>query len=245
MIILLINPNTTQLITERAVDAARSVASSGTVIDGVTGHFGAPIINSLTDNAIGAYCAIELAAKHANDYDGIVLAVSFDTALFELREMLSIPVAGMSESAMQEASRLGGRFSLISFGQRTKLLYEKLAIRYGKARQLASVRCLDALTPSQMSDTDFLAELVSEELAVAVKEDGAEVGILSATAFTGLADKLNCNIPVVDGVTTAVRAIESAVQGASGELIDLQFPEKKQLEGVSIELANWYSKLPN
>ncbi len=122
---------------------------------------------------------------------------------------------------------------------------QKLAIWYGKAGQLASVRCLDALTPSQMSDTDFLAELVSEELAVAVKEDGAEVGILSATAFTGLADKLNCNIPVVDGVTTAVRAIESAVQGASEELIDLNFPEKKQLEGVSIELENWYSKLPD
>ena len=240
MKILLINPNTTELVTHRAAGAARMATAPGTIIEGVTGHFGAPIINSLTDNAIGTYCAIELAAQHAINYDAVILAVSFDSGLFELREMLSIPVAGMSESAMRQAAKIGQRFSLISFGHRTKLMYEQLAQRYGMSDRLASVRCIETLSDEQMADLDFLIDRVGRELRFAHSEDEADSAVLSATVFAGLANRFNDDIPVIDGITAAVREIQSQ-QGDLPTLSSNRFPEPKQLKNVPYALNKLYS----
>ena len=74
---------------------------------------------------------MELAARHASDCDAILLAVSFDSALAELRELLAIPVVGMTEAAMLTACMVGDRFALLSFGDRAMPLYERLAQNYG------------------------------------------------------------------------------------------------------------------
>ncbi len=43
---------------------------------------------------------LQLAARHAEEVDAVILAVSYDTALYAAREMLDIPVVGMTEAAM-------------------------------------------------------------------------------------------------------------------------------------------------
>ena len=245
---LLINPNTTELITERAIAAARSAASVGTKFEGVTGAFGVPIINSRTDNVIGSYCAIDLAAMHAADFDGVLLAVSFDSGLYELREMLSIPVAGFTESAIRKACRLGQHFSLISFARRTKPLYESLTRKYGVNDRLAGVRCMVAPTPSELSREDLLIERVQHEINETVRKDGADVAVLCATAFAGFTKHLSVNIPVVDGIEAAVSDLEQYCREQPHELknlADANFPQKKTLVGVSNELRQLYSGFPD
>ena len=243
---LLINPNTTELITQRALDTARSFASDGTKFEGVTGKFGVPIINSRTDDVIGSYCAIELAARFAAQFDGILLAVSFDSGLYELREMLSIPVAGFTESAIRKACKLGQQYSLISFAARTQPLYETLARKYGSYDRLASVRCMAALTPSQMQREDILIKRVRHEIAEAVRHDGADVAVLCATAFAGLADRISVEIPLVDGIEAAVSDLEQYRQRADKLkiLTDSSFPQRKIPTGVSTELEQLYSGFP-
>ncbi len=246
MKILLINPNTTETITELALNTALSAASPGTKIDGVTGHIGAPIINSQSDMAIGTYCAIELAATHANNYDAILLAVSFDCGLYELREMLPIPVAGLSESAMRLACKLGGKFSLLSFGSRTKLLYENLVAKYGMQENLASVRCLETLSSAQINCSEFLANSVLEEIDSAVIQDKADICVLAATVLSGLASQLNIEVPVVDGIVAAVEELEASViqPKSSNMLTDSTYPESKQMQGVSDELKSLFAAFP-
>ena len=109
MKLLLINPNTSPFVTERAVEASRSVATPGTMIDGVTGTFGAPIINCEADLAIGAYSTLELAAKYAHGYDAVGLAVSFDCGLAAVREILDVPVVGLAEASVKKALEIGDR----------------------------------------------------------------------------------------------------------------------------------------
>ena len=245
--VLLINPNTTELITQRALEAARSFASDGTVFEGVTGTFGVPIINSRTDDVIGSYCAIDLAAKYAAQFDGILLAVSFDSGLYELREMLSIPVTGFTESAIRKACKLGQRYSLISFAARTQPLYEALVRKYGMDNRLASVRCMAALTPSDMQRTDVLIKRVTHEVEEAVRHDGAEVAVLCATAFAGLANRITVEIPVVDGIEAAVYDLERyRLQPDKLKcLTDSSFPQRKIPTGVSKELQQIYSRFPD
>lgn len=244
---LLINPNTTELITQRALEAARSFASDGTEFEGVTGAFGVPIINSRIDNVIGSYCAIDLAAKYAAQFDGILLAVSFDSGLYELREMLPIPVAGFTESAIRKACQLGQKYSLISFAERTQPLYEALARKYGMDDNLASVRCMAALSPSEMRRTAVLIERVTCEVEKAVRHDGAQVAVLCATAFAGLANRIPIEIPIVDGIKAAVNDLELFRQQPDKlkHLTDSSFPQRKIPTGVSDELQQIYSRFPD
>jgi hypothetical protein len=55
-----------------------------------------------------------------------VLGVSLDTALWELRKQLAVPVTGMMEAGLLVASTVGSRYEVLTFGARMILLYEEL-----------------------------------------------------------------------------------------------------------------------
>ena len=246
MRILLINPNTSEFVTERAVTAARAIAELTTVIEGVTGQFGAPIINSETDMAVGAHSAVDLAAAHAGEYDAVGLAVSFDTGLAALREMLSIPVAGMAESSIRNASEYGERVALVSFGERTRPLYERLALRHLNKSNFAGVRCMEALTVEQMNNADELQERIAVEIDKTRKELDCDAIILLATAFAGLSEGMSLEVPVIDAVVSMIRELEAAAQNENiaRMLTDEAQPQRKLMSGVSQSLSNFYQKLP-
>ena len=65
MKILLINSNTSQVVTDKVAAGARAVASPGTVILAVCGEFGARVMGTRSEEAIGHHSTIALAAKHA------------------------------------------------------------------------------------------------------------------------------------------------------------------------------------
>ncbi len=246
MRILLINPNTSEFVTDRAVNAAREIAASDTTVEGVTGQFGAPIINSETDMVVGAHSAVDLAALHATGFDGVGLAVSFDTGLAALREMLPIPVAGMAESSIRLALKQGERIALVSFGERTRPLYERLALRYMSQDKLAGVRCMEALSPDQMNDHDYLQDRIVLEVEKTMDELECDAIVLLATAFAGLSGKVPHKIPVIDSVAAMIVELES-VEGndrVSRMLMDDASPQNKLMHGVSEDLANFYRNLP-
>ena len=246
MRILLINPNTSEFVTNRAVNAAREIAASDTTVEGVTGKFGAPIINSETDMVVGAHSAVDLAATHSTGFDGVGLAVSFDTGLAALREMLSIPVAGMAESSIRLALKQGERIALVSFGERTRPLYERLALRYMSQDKLAGVRCMEALSPDQMNDPDYLQDRIVLEVEKTMSELECDAIVLLATAFAGLSGKVPHRVPVIDCVAAMIVELESSEGNdrVSRMLTNDASPQHKLMCGVSEDLANFYRNLP-
>ena len=247
MKILLINPNTTETVTQRAVQAAQTVSGPETEIDGVTGAFGAPIINSETDMVVGAHSAVDLAARHVDGYDAVGLAVSFDTGLSALREMLSVPVAGMAESAIRSAREHGRQIALVSFGKRTIPLYERLALRYLDRQSLAGVRCMDALSSEQLNDAAYVQQRIALEVEKTLSEINCDVIILLATAFAGLCRKQDYQVPVIDAVEAMMTELESAATDPkiAARLTDPLQPERKTMQGVSDELAAYYLGFPS
>src|SRR5581483_6821626 len=131
MRILVLNANTTSFVTETAANEAKRVASPGTEIVPATGDFGAAIVGTRAEHAIAEHAAVVLAARHAPGCDAVVIAVSYDTALKPLREMLDIPVVGMTEAALLAAGMVGGPIGLISFGKRVWPVYRELIAAYG------------------------------------------------------------------------------------------------------------------
>ncbi|HKS60720.1 MAG TPA: aspartate/glutamate racemase family protein, partial [Xanthobacteraceae bacterium] len=143
MRILVMNANTTDFVTQTAAAEARRVASPGCEIVTATADFGAAIVATRSEHAIAEHAAVVLAARHAKGCDAVVIAVSYDTGLKALREMLDIPVIGMTEAALLSACMLGGPIGLISFGRRVWPIYRELVEGYGLAGRIAGKRVLE------------------------------------------------------------------------------------------------------
>jgi allantoin racemase len=123
MKLLLVNGNTTQVVTDRVVAEATRCAAPGTAITGVTARFGVGIVSTEAEEVIAGHAVLDALAANFTGHDAAILAISFDTALLGARQIVPIPVIGMTEASLLTACLLGRRFGLISFGQSSRAMY--------------------------------------------------------------------------------------------------------------------------
>ena len=210
MRLLLVNANTSQIVTDKVALQARASASPGTVVVAVTGTFGARVIGSRAEHAIGEHSTVALVAQHAGGCDAVVIAVSYDTGLRAARELLDVPVVGMTEAALLTACMLGGRIGVVTFGRRVLPLYHELVASYGLAARIAGWRTLESTAAYQPGAHDVLdAELVAAANDL-VERDGAETVLLAGAVMAGVPARLQPQVPVplIDGIACAVRQAE-------------------------------------
>ena len=217
MRILVLNANTTEFVTGTAAAEARRVASLGTEIVPATADFGGAIVATRAEHAVAEHAAVVLAARHAPGCDAVVIAVSYDTGLKALREMLSTPVVGMTEAALLTACMLGGRIGLVGFGARVWPMYRELIEGYGLWGRIAGSRVLEntaAYKPSDYSALD--AELVTSAKDLITK-DGAETIVLLGAVMAGVSRRIETcvPVPVLDGMRCAIPQAEALVRIAA------------------------------
>ena len=213
MKILLLNANTSQFVTDACAKEARASASAGTEIVAVTGEFGARIIGSRAENAIAQHAILELAAKHHRGCDAVVIAVSYDTGLAALRELLPIPVVGMTEAALITACMAGGRVGMVTFGRHAVPVYREVVESYALERRLAGIDALDVSTDAY-AYPERLADALVAACEGLVDRDGAEAVILAGAAMAGMQRTLQARVPVplLDGIACGVRQAELLVR---------------------------------
>ncbi|MEO8741528.1 MAG: aspartate/glutamate racemase family protein [Casimicrobiaceae bacterium] len=218
MRILLINPNTSQSVSDLIGAEARRAASATTQIEVMTAPFGVAYIETRFEALIGAYAAANLAAEHESSFDALVIAAFGDPGIAGIREAIDIPVVGLTEGALMSACLLGGRFSIIAISRRITAWYRECVQVNGLIDRLASIRCLDQpLRDIGAVQGDHETRL--RELSIrAVEEDGADVIVLAGAPLAGLARSIRKDIPVplVDGVSSAVRHAETLIALAPG-----------------------------
>jgi len=204
--ILAVNPNTSKDVTGAFVAAARRNAPAGVEIDGVTGEFGATIVSYEAENVIAAHAALELIAKHAAGYDAIILAISFDTALIAIAELLPTPVIGITHAAC-EAARMGDRaVGVVSFGAVSLPLYKRVIEGYG-------FRPLAYEVVEIESTADYLSPMAKDRAVLKAVADladaGAEAVAICGSAIVGMAERLapQASLPLYDGVASVAAAL--------------------------------------
>jgi allantoin racemase len=245
MRLLIVNANTSEFVTAKVAAAARDCARAGTEIVPVTGRFGAKVIATRTELAVAEHATVELLAEHAAGCDAAVIAVSYDSALRAAREMLSIPVVGITEAALLTACMLGGRIGLIVFGSRVLPIYRELVASYGLADRVAGWRAVDSAAPyaaGDQSEADTLAVQAARDL---VERDHAEVVVLTGAVMAGVPRRLQprVDVPLLDGVNCAVRQAEllvdlAAVKPRTGSYAALP---ARELSGVGAALISRFS----
>lgn len=235
MRLLLINPNISESVSRLILDEARRSAPDGMDIEIVTAPFGVAYIETRFEALIGAYAAAQLAAEHHGRFDAVVVAAFGDPGLAALREVLPIPVTGLTEAALANAARQGRRFSVIAISRRIQPWYREVIAATEFGDRLASIRSLEE--PLQRIDAiqqDHAAAL--KDLAErAVHDDGADVIVLAGAPLAGLARSLQGRlpVPVVDGVASAVgHAAMLVAQAAGGAPAGSELPPVKPNQGL-------------
>ncbi len=217
MHLLLINPNTTVAITDLVQAAALTVAAPGTTFKAATGRFGARYITTRAASAIAAHAALDAYAEHGKSADGVILACFGDPGLAGLKELCPCPVVGMAEAACHMAAPLGRRFAIVTGGERWGPMLEEFVASIGLADKLA---CVTAVAPSGgdiARDPEAAYGLLAEACNACVATHGAEAIILGGAGLAGIASKIAARVPVplVDGVTAAVKTAEALVTMAA------------------------------
>src|SRR4051812_22237451 len=175
MRLLVINPNISESVTALIEAEARLSASPGTTLTMQTAPFGVAYIETRFEALIGAYAVAQVAAEHVAGHDAVIVAAFGDPGLAGLREVLPVPVLGLTESALVSACLLGHRFSIIAISQRISAWYREVVEANGLIGRLASIRALDRPLASIGSVQADHAEALRALCERAVAEDGAEV----------------------------------------------------------------------
>jgi allantoin racemase len=213
MRILLVNPNTTASMTEKAAVAARAVAAAGTEIIAATSRMGPVSIEGHYDGAMAIPGLLaELKDKQAQGYDAAIISCFDDTGLEAARAFADVPVLGLCESAVATAGFLAQRFTVVTTLERSRVLIDNLVRRYGMGDR-AKVRASDIPVLELENEASGAIGKLRAEIERALAEDGAEAIVLGCAGMTDLARELQqiYGVPVVDGVAAAVKQAEALV----------------------------------
>ncbi len=241
MRILVINPNISESVTNLIAQESRRVASPETELLFATAPFGVEYIETRMEALIGGYASACVAAERHGEYDGVIIDAFGDPGLLGIKEMLNVPVVGMTEAALASACLLGQRFSIIAISSRIKAWYLETVERSHLTTRLASIRSLNDTLRNIGTVQEDHAERLKELAIEAVEKDGADVIILAGAPLAGLARSLEGQlpVPVVDGVSSAVRHCESLIALNPGIAVKGSFaqPPVKPNKGLTPALT--------
>jgi len=213
MRILIVNPNTTRSMTEKAAEAARAVAGPGTEIIAATSQMGPVSIEGHYDGALALPGLLaEIKKAEGAGAQAAVIACFDDTGLDAARSLAGFPVLGLCESALVTAGFLAQRFTVVTTLERSRVLLENLSRHYGFGGR-ATVRAADIPVLELEDAASGAIGKLRRQIELALVEDGAEAIVLGCAGMADLAHALqeDYGVPVIDGVSAAVKQAEALV----------------------------------
>ncbi|WP_299843718.1 aspartate/glutamate racemase family protein [uncultured Paracoccus sp.] len=214
MKLVVINPNSTQSMTDKILESARAAAADGVVVEGRTAH-GAPasIEGHFDEVMAAAHLLREVQQAEAEAADAIVVACFDDPAIGACREIATGPVIGICEAGIKAASMIATSFSIVTTLPRSVPVIEELVRRYGLDHQCRKVRSAAIPVLALEEPGSNARQLVRDEILRAIEDDNCEAVVLGCAGMSDLTEWLSeeTGIPVIDGVTVATKFAEALV----------------------------------
>jgi allantoin racemase len=233
--LLVVNVNTTASMTEAIVRSARSVAAADTEIVGLTPTIGADSVEGNFESYLAAIAVMNAVVTYDGDFDAVIQAGFGEHGREGLQELLDVPVVDITEAAGHVACLLGHKYSVVTTLDRTVPLIEDRLLVAGLLTRCASVRSSGLGVLELEGDPDVVVKAIVEESERAVREDKAEVICLGCGGMAGLDAVVRqaTGVPVVDGVTAAVKLAESlvALGHSTSKVRTYAAPRDKLIEG--------------
>ncbi len=234
--LLLINPNTNTLTTQRLQDTLRPLLPDDVHMAVRTAPFGATYIACEASHAVAAHACLQAWAEHRQDdsgpLDGVLIGCFGDPGLFALREASGCAVTGLAEASfIQAASR--GPFAIVTGGERWKPMLVRLAQSLGYGELLRHIETVAPSGAALQADPDMALRCLSEACHKAA-QPGVKTLILGGAGLAGYAARLQAASPLP--------LIDSAQAGFEVLLEGLAPPPARADEGFH---AQWQHMAPS
>ena len=235
MRILVVNPNTSEEMTNDIGQAARRYARAGTEIETVCPDWGPRSIEGHYEDYVAAVATLEVVRERAAEFDGVVIACFGDPGLPAAREVSPVPVVGIAEAAMLTACTVAHRFSIVTVLPRVRPFLEDVVRYHGLDSRCASIRT----TPLSVLDCERDPSAAEREIVkasrAAIEHDGAEAICLGCAGMGPLdkAVQAQIGVPVLDGTACAVKLLEGIVDYGlfTSRVAAYKEPEPKEFVG--------------
>ena len=241
--LLLINPNTSQQVTDLLARHARALAPPGAELLAVTAPFGASYIASEASAAVAAEAvpaAWDAALAAHGPPDAVLVACFGDPGVDALRARTPVPVLGLAEVAMRVADALG-RYAIVTGGAAWGPMLQRLAEARGLATRLAGVLTVERSGAELLADPPAAEAVLLDAChralalasapAVALHPDDSagplRAIVIGGAALADLAAPLAPRLPVplVDNVRVGLQA---AWHAACSSVVSPQTPPTKE-----------------
>ena len=198
MTLIIINPNSSQTVTDGIDAAVTPLRRFGTPIRCLTLADGPSGIESQRQADLTIAPMLTLAAAQA-DATGYVIACFGDPGLHALRDQTDLPVVGIQEAAVMTALTLGQQFGVIAIMAASIPRHMRAFGAMGVLGRLAGDRAL-GLGVADLSDPDkSLAAMIATGKRLC-DDDGANVLIMGCAGMAQYRDTLEAQtgLPVVE-----------------------------------------------
>jgi allantoin racemase len=194
-------------------NAARRVAAPDVEITTTTARFGPAIIGSRVETAVAAATVVERLTQ-ADGNDAVIIGASVDPGLSAARELLDIPVVGITEAALHAACLLGGKTGAIVMSANSDTILREMADAYGLGTRLGTVHTLPMTPLDLLADLDAATRTIAAAAEAMVAGSGVDTIILIGAVMAGMAEVVQpaLRVPVLEGVSAAVGLAEALVR---------------------------------
>jgi Asp/Glu/hydantoin racemase len=207
--ILLINPNSSAATTGMMVSIAAHCAAGRVEVIGATATRAPAMITDGSALAAAVDEVIEIGLRAVGEYSAIIIAAFGDPGLAQLRSRVAIPVVGLCESAMTEASVGERRFGVATVTPELVEAIDGSAAALGLRSCYAGVRLTHGDPLILAADPALLVERLADAVTGCIELDGARAVIIGGgplgQAAIALAPRFT--IPVIAPIPAAMRQL--------------------------------------
>ena len=208
--LLVINPNTTDSVSQLLAKHVKQAAGPTVEVTTVTARFGAPYIACEASYAVAGHAALDAwadaVAGPAGPPDAVLVGCFGDPGLLALRECSAAPVSGLAEASFFEAA-WHGRFAVVTGGTRWRAMLQRLAESLGFRETLAGIHTVAPTGAELAANPQWATEVMVEACLEALKRHEVQALILGGAGLAGLAELVQPHIPVpvIDSVLAGTR----------------------------------------
>jgi allantoin racemase len=215
MNILVLNPNTSKVVTQKINDIVQRIARKDVNAVVTQIEAGPESLESYFDEIRAGPYIIKSVIEAQDKFDSVLLAAFCDPCIEALKEISTIPIFGMEEVVFSSALLLGNKFGILTEKKHKEAVKLQHVRKMGLLSRFASVKALDMGVVEIAENPERVKERAIAIAKEMVYNDGAEVIILGCASMTGYSKELEneIGVPILDPVITSYKIVEGLTDG--------------------------------
>jgi Asp/Glu/hydantoin racemase len=215
--ILLINPNSSSATTAMMVKIAAGEAPAGCRVTGMTATQGPSMIVNEDELNAAAAEVLKTWRTASGKWDGVIISAFGDPGIELVRMDTRVPVVGIAEASMREASEGRRRFGIATVTPELVSPINGRAEALGLRDLYTGIRLTQGDPRALAADPQALEEALARAVQRCIEEDGAEAVIVGGGPLgqAALALARRFDVPVIAPISAAMRLLCSRCNSSS------------------------------